>query len=281
MARFCPPFSILFFLVTWSFLFMVFRPKKSEWTNLDRNTFKIQLKHLGKRSYEENIILLVFLLLALLWLLRADLNLGAIQLKGWASWFPYGYMIKDGTIAILMAITLFVIPAGKQKGTRILDWKTASALPWHILLLFGGDFALASGMKESGLSLWFGEQLIWVADLHPLWIIVSISFIMTFLTEMTSNTATTEMILPVLAGIAITTQINPVFLMIPATLSASMAFMLPVATPPNAIIFGTSRISIAQMARTGLVLNLVGIAIISLMMYFWGSAVFGSFYSAQ
>jgi len=155
-----------------------------------------------------------------------------------------------------------------------LDWATASKLPWHILLLFGGGFALATGFKESGLSLWFGSQLAGVASLHPIVIILVISLIITFLTELTSNTATTEMILPILAGIAITTNINPLLLMIPATMSASMAFMLPVATPPNAIIFGTSRISVGQMAKTGLFLNLVGAVVITAMMYLWGSFVF-------
>jgi solute carrier family 13 (sodium-dependent dicarboxylate transporter), member 2/3/5 len=177
-------------------------------------------------------------------------------------------------VAIAMAVALFIIPSRNKKGTTLLDWNTASALPWHILLLFGGGFALAAGFKESGLSLWFGEQLIGITGFHPLLIMLAICLIMTFLTELTSNTATTEMVLPILAGIAITTNINPLLLMVPATLSASLAFMLPVATPPNAIVFGTGKITMAQMARTGLLLNLIGAVVVSLMMYFWGSFVF-------
>jgi len=173
-----------------------------------------------------------------------------------------------------MAIILFILPARNHPGKKILDWATASKLPWSILLLFGGGFALASGFKDSGLSLWFGEQLKWIASYNVIVVILFISLIITFLTELTSNTATTEMVLPILAGIAISTGIHPLLLMIPATLSASMAFMLPVATPPNAIIFGTTRIKVSEMARTGLILNLLGALFISFMMYYWGRYVF-------
>jgi sodium-dependent dicarboxylate transporter 2/3/5 len=128
----------------------------------------------------------------------------------------------------------------------------------------------------SGLSLWFGEQLTGLASFPPVWIILLICLTITFLTELTSNTATTEMILPILAGMAITSGIHPLLLMIPATISASMAFMLPVATPPNAIVFGTNRISVGQMARTGLAINLIGAIVITLMMYFWGNVIFNT-----
>ena len=156
-----------------------------------------------------------------------------------------------------------------------MDWKMASRLPWGIVLLFGGGFALASGFKESGLSTWFGEQLSFVTALHPILIIALVALLMTFLTELTSNTATTEMILPVLAGLAVATQINPLLFMLPATMSASMAFMLPVATPPNAIIFGTNKIRIVDMVRTGLIMNLVGTALITLSVYFIARWAFG------
>ncbi|MBT7094890.1 MAG: hypothetical protein HN936_16710, partial [Bacteroidetes bacterium] len=147
--------------------------------------------------------------------------------------------------------------------------------PWGIVLLFGGGFALAGGFKESGLSLWMGEQLKFVASYHPIIIIAVIALFMTFLTELTSNTATTEMILPILAGLAIASETHPLLFMLPATMSASMAFMLPVATPPNAIVFGTNRLKIKEMVRTGLVMNLAGIFIITLAVYFIARLVFG------
>lgn len=229
---------------------------------------------MGKATYEEKWVFSVFVLLAVLWIFRADLTLGSVNIKGWGSLFSNSNFINDGTVAIFMALILFLIPSKQEKGKRVMDWEIANKLPWHILLLFGGGFALATGFKESGLSLWFGNHLIGLATLHPILIILSISLVMTFLTELTSNTAVTEMVLPILAGIAITSNINPLLLMVPATLSASMAFMLPVATPPNAIIFGTSRISVWQMAKTGVFLNLIGAVIITLMMYYWGSFVF-------
>lgn len=271
---FALPTAICLFLVAWLILYRSYKPRRDDWPGISREIIHKQLQKLGKKSYEENVVLVIFILLALLWLTRADLNLGRITLRGWAGLFPHASFINDGTAAILMAIVLFIIPARNKPGTPILDWKTASGLPWHILLLFGGGFALALGIKDSGLSSWIGMQLQGVSSFHPIIVILCISLLITFLTELTSNTATTEMVLPVLAGISITTGINPLLLMVPATLSASMAFMLPVATPPNAIVFGTNRITMGQMARTGLILNLAGAVIITLMMYFWGSVVF-------
>jgi solute carrier family 13 (sodium-dependent dicarboxylate transporter), member 2/3/5 len=267
---FALPLAILFFLFTWQYLYQTSKPDKKDWPGIGKSSFKNQLKSLGKITIEEIIVLTAFILLALLWLFRADLEFGLYKIPGWCNLFPESKFINDGTVAILMALILFLIPASGKKASTLLDWATASNLPWHILLLFGGGFALAAGFKESGLSLWFGQQLGWIGSMHILLIIFSISLIMTFLTELTSNTATTEIMLPVLAGIAIHTRIDPLLLMVPATLSASMAFMLPVATPPNAIIFGTGRISVAQMAKKGLVLNLAGAVLIALFIYFWG-----------
>jgi solute carrier family 13 (sodium-dependent dicarboxylate transporter), member 2/3/5 len=261
------PVVVILFSVTWMFLLLMYKPRKGEWTPVPRLTFTHQLQKLGKRSHEEGVVMVVFVLLALLWMTRADITFNHVTLYGWAGLFPESSFINDGTTAVFMALVLFVIPSRNEKGKRILDWNTASEMPWHILLLFGGGFALASGFKESGLSIWFGEQLIGVSSLNPFLVILSICLIVTFLTELTSNTATTEMVLPILAGIAGTSNINPLLLMIPATMSASMAFMLPVATPPNAIIFGTNRITIAQMARTGLILNLIGALVISGVIY--------------
>jgi sodium-dependent dicarboxylate transporter 2/3/5 len=167
-----------------------------------------------------------------------------------------------------------MIPARNKVRTMVMDWETASHLPWDIVLLFGGGFALANGFRDSGLSLWLGGQLQGISVLPPIIIILIISLLVTFLTELTSNTATTEMILPVLSGMAIATHTHPLLFMLPATLSASMAFMLPAATPPNAIIFGTRRLTIAEMAKTGFWLNLIGAVIITGVVYFIGSAVF-------
>lgn len=267
---FAVPVAVLMFVFVWAFLYMLFRPKKTEWRDVHKNTFHNQLKEMGVRTFEQNIIFVVFVLLAVLWISRADLDFGFMKVPGWSNLLPSAKFINDGTVAIFMALILFFIPSQSVKGDTLLEWETASKLPWNILLLFGGGFALATGFKESGLSLWFGGHLSGVANLHPFLVVFIICLVITFLTELTSNTATTEMVLPILAGIAITTDINPMMLMIPATMSASMAFMLPVATPPNAIIFGTGLVSVRQMAVTGLLINLVGAVICTLVMYFWG-----------
>lgn len=271
---FALPFSVLMFAVVWIYLYVLFRPLRHEWVRLERNTFSKQIKEMGQMRQEEMVVFVIFIVLAFLWLFRTDLDFGLFAIPGWSGIFPESTFINDGSVAILMAIILFIIPSASVPGSRLMNWETAKKLPWNILLLFGGGFALASGFKESGLSLWFGEQLRWISSYHLFLVILFIALIMTFLTELTSNTATTEIILPILAGIAITIEINPLLLMVPTTLSASMAFMMPVATPPNAIIFGTGRIKVLQMARTGLILNLLGALLIAGMMYLWGTYIF-------
>jgi len=267
------PISIIFFVITWAYLYYLYKPKKNLSALKDIN-FHQQYKELGPATYEQKAVGIIFVSLAILWLTRAGLNIGSVDIPGWSSLFSSPEYINDGTVAIALSIILFIIPAKSEKGKRIMDWATASKIPWNIVLLFGGGFALASAFKESGLSIWVGEQLSDIGSLHPIIIIAIISLTMTFLTELTSNTATTEMLLPVLAGLSISTGINPLLLMLPATISASMAFMLPVATPPNAIVFGSNKITVMEMARTGIVLNLVGVIIITLVTYYWGSWVF-------
>jgi len=268
------PVSVVFFIIVWFYLYYRFKPKQKNWKNIHIDTFRQQYLSLGKTTFEEKIIFTDFIILAFLWLTRSDIMIGTFKIPGWSSLFPNPEYINDGTVAIMMSVILFFIPSRVEKGGKLMDWKTASKIPWNIVLLFGGGFALASGFKESGLSIWFGNQLDFVSSFHPLLVIAAICFMMTFLTELTSNTATTEMLLPILAGLAIATEMNPLLFMLPATLSGSMAFMLPVATPPNAIIFGTGKIRIMDMAKTGLLLNLIGVVIISLATWFFGTYVF-------
>ncbi len=271
---FALPISALFFFMVWLYLYLLFRPKnKKAWSSFDRSVLQRQYLKLGKTSIAEKQILIIFAATAILWLFRSKLNFGAFSIPGWSELFPDPTFINDGTVAIASAILLFALPS-RQGKAKLMDWSTARQLPWRIVLLFGGGFALAAGFKESGLSLWFGEQLDWIGDTNPIIVIFAIALMTTFLTELTSNTATTEMLLPILAGLAITTETNPLLFMIPATLSASMAFMLPVATPPNAIVFGTGQLSIAQMARNGFVLNVLGAIIITLMTWWLETYVF-------
>jgi len=276
---FALPISITIFAVVWIYLYLIFKPKTS-WKDLQKGiNFKQEYKKLGPAGWEEKVVFIDFVLLAILWLFRSDLSIGNITITGWSSLLGNPTYINDGTVAIGMAIILFLIPS-KERKIKIMDWPTAVKLPWNIVLLFGGGFALATGFKESGLSLWFGEQLSGLAGMPPILIIFTICFGMTFLTELTSNTATTEMLLPVLAGLSVSVNVNPLLFMLPATISASMAFMLPVATPPNAIVFGSNRITVMQMAKNGLILNIVGAVIITLFTYFWGMEVFNLSFEA-
>ncbi len=269
------PLSIVFLVLLWLILIWVFCRGTTEF-KLDSTLFRKEYEELGPISFEEKVVLGDFLLLIFLWLFRADITVGSFVIPGWSRIFPNPAFLNDGTVAIAMATILFLVPSRKESGSRIMNWQTASRLPWNIVLLFGGGFALASGFTESGLSPWLGDQLSGIGSFHPILIVAVICLFVTFLTELTSNTATAEMLLPILGALAVAIQINPLFLMIPATLSCSCAFMLPVATPPNAIVFGTSRIKVTDMARTGIYLNVLGVVLITAAIFLLGSAIFDS-----
>ncbi|MBT8493943.1 MAG: anion permease, partial [Deltaproteobacteria bacterium] len=170
--------------------------------------------------------------------------------------------ISDSTVALTAVAAMFLVPAGD--GDALLDWQTAAKNPWGLLLLFGGGIALAEAFRASGLSSFLGDQLATAAELPAILTIGAICLSVTFLTEVTSNTATTNLLMPILAAAAIAATLDPRFLMIPAALSASCAFMLPVATAPNAIMFGTGRVTTRTMASEGFYLNLIGAVIITL-----------------
>jgi sodium-dependent dicarboxylate transporter 2/3/5 len=264
---FALPLSVVFLILVWLVLTTIFSPPRGKF-QIDSEIFKQEYRKLGPFKFEEKVVLLIFALMAFLWIFRVDITIGNFIIPGWSSILPVPDFVDDSTVAVLMAVLLFLIPCKSEKGGRIMNWATAVKLPWDIVLLFGGGFALASGLKESGLSTWLGNQLIGLSLFPPILIIVLICTMITYLTELTSNTATTEMVLPILAGVAVAIKINPLLLMVPATLSASCAFMMPVATPPNAIIFGTKRLRIADMAKGGILLNLIGIILITLTIYF-------------
>jgi len=269
------PIVLVLFAITFAYLYFVFvKRDATQWKTIDTSTIKNEYKKLGVWIIEQKILAILFTLLAILWFTRADIVLGDFTLKGWSNLFSNPKYLNDGTVAIVISFLLFLIPSRKEKGTFIMDWKTAENIPWEIILLFGGGFALASGFKESGLSAWFGEQLIWLKDVHPFIIILSVTFLITFLTELTSNLATVETFLPVLAGLAMSIEMNPLLFMLPATIAASLAFMLPSATAPNAIIFGTKRLKVLDMSKTGLALNIIGIIIVTLASYYIATFVF-------
>ncbi len=272
---FASPISFMLFVCVWLLLMVMYlRGIQVRDVNLS-TVFKEELKNLGPLGFEEKTVLWVFVGLALSWISRKPLDIGLLTIPGWSQLFPEPAYIGDGTAAIAWATLLFILPA-KQHSNHIMNWDTARKLPWRIVLLFGGGFALAGAITVSGLSLWIGDKMQGLSVLPPIVMTGSVSTIMTFLTELTSNTATTQMALPILATLAVSLGRNPFFLMLPATFSASCAFMMPVATPPNAIIFGTGRIRIIEMARTGILLNIAGILLITLWVHFAGPYFLGS-----
>jgi len=243
---------------------------------VDRQVVEAERAELGPISFEEAAVLVVFTTTALLWVFRVDLQFGVATLPGWSRLLPFPDMLDDGTVAIAMASLLFFIPTRNRSGgeTRVMGPDVIPRLPWNIVLLFGGGFALAAGFQRTGLAQLIGNQFEALGSMPTFVMILMVCLMITFLTELTSNTATTEMILPVLAAISVSTGINPLALMVPATLSASCAFMMPVATPPNALIFGRGRLSVGEMARVGILLNLVGALIIATVVYLVGPVVF-------
>ncbi len=219
---------------------------------------QIDIPAMGKWLPAEKRVLAVFGLTALAWITRKE------PFGGWSEWLGAPYA-NDASVALLAVVMLFVIPDGK--GSKLLDWKTANKIPWGVLLLFGGGLAIAKAFKNTGLSEAVAQQLAGLSSLPIILLLLSICLAVTFMTEMTSNTATTTLLMPILAAAGIAAGVDPALFMVPAAMSASCAFMLPVATAPNAVIFGSGEVSIREMASRGLVLNLLGALVITGICY--------------
>ncbi len=280
------PLVIIFLPVAWLMLTRVVHRLQRGTVGAGGQVIREEILGLGPMSVPESRMLWIFTTTAVLWVTRGDLELGTLTIPGWAGLVEralglehFSSYLHDATVAVGMAVLTFLVPADRDEEGRprkLMDWETAVRLPWGILLLFGGGFALALAFKESGLSQHMGEAFAGrLEGFHPLFLVAAICFLLTFLTEVTSNTATTEVVLPVLAGTAGAMGINPLLVMIPATLSASCAFMLPIATPPNAIIFGSGQVEMRQMIRAGIWLNFIGVILISLVFYFLSSHLLG------
>lgn len=233
-------------------------------TGLERNYFQEGYKRLGAMSHEQKLVLSIFIATALLWFTRADINFGAFTLPGWSRLLPEPKFIQDSTVGMLMAFLLFLIPSKNEKGSTLLQWKDAARLPFDIILLFGSGFALAKGFEISGLSDWMAGQLEFLRGASPLMMVFSIALIVCIISEFASNVASIQLVIPILIAFQKEFDLSPLLLMIPATLAASLGFMLPVATAPNTIVFGSRKIMVSDMAKAGMVMDLIGIAVITL-----------------
>ncbi|MDA2805592.1 SLC13 family permease [Nocardiopsis suaedae] len=263
------PLAAVFLVLAWLVLTRLVFPPKIKDLNGGRELIREELRAMGPMSLQEKMVLAMFLLAAASWVsipLLADSPVGEAA--------PWLGSISDAGIAMTVAVLLFLIPAGRGDGSRLLDWDSAAQLPWGILLLFGGGLTLARQFDGSGLSAWIGEQ---VGGLPvPMWVLVLlVAAAVLLLTELTSNTATTATFVPVMAGVAAGVGADVMTLVVPAVLAASLAFMLPVATPPNAIVFGSGHITIRQMMRGGLVLNGIALVLVMVVMYTIAGRVLG------
>lgn len=256
------PISLLLLFICWKYLTSIAYKFKDENFKSGLEEINDQIKNLGKFSYEEKSVLIVFIATALAWITQSFI------IK------KYIPEIDDTIIAIIAAVVLFILP-DKSGDNKLLSWSDAVKLPWGILLLFGGGMALAKGFDSSGLAVWIGNQMNFFSDIPLIILLLVLIAMVNFLTEITSNLATTAMLLPVLVALANTIDINAYYLLVGATVAASCAFMLPVATPPNAVVFGSKILNIDDMIKKGFWMNIISIFILTAAVYWilpliWG-----------
>lgn len=256
------PISIILLVIAWVYLTRVaFKFEQKEFPGGKGEIIRL-IKELGPMKFEEKIVLVVFLLTAVCWITRSFVLQSLIP------------GIDDTIIAMASAMLLFILPT-KDKKSRIIGWEDAVKIPWGIILLFGGGMALAAGFKETGLALWLGSQIDLLIGVSLFLLVFIIIAAVNFLTEITSNLATTAMLLPILAPVALSLDVNPYILIVATTTAASCAFMLPVATPPNAVVFGSGYLRIIDMIKSGFWMNILSIIILTIFVYYvlpilWG-----------
>ncbi len=249
------PISVILIFICWKYLTKYAFSFKQKSFPGGKQEIQRLLSSLGRITYEEKVVALVFALTAFCWITRSVLLQKLLP------------ALDDTIIAIFFAIVLFLIPS-KKKGEQLINWEEAVKMPWGIILLFGGGMALAKGFESSGLAEWIGGQMTTLSGLPILILILVLIASVNFLTEITSNLATTAMLLPVLAPMALTIDVHPFVLMVGAAVAASCAFMLPVATPPNAVVFGSGYLRIPDMVGKGLFMNIISIFILTFFVYF-------------
>lgn len=256
---FALPFSMILTAICWIYLVNFGNPLPKNFNlNEAKSVIANQLNALGKISFEEKTVLVVFGTVCFAWITRSFLLAPLIP------------ELDDTIIALIGVLFLLLLPSSDKNGEkgRILDWNTAEKIPWGVLILFGGGLALAQGFKETGLADWIGQRLTLIEGVGFFMLLLIIIASVNFLTEVTSNVATASMLLPILASVAIKLDLHPLGIMVGATLAASCAFMLPVATPPNAVVFGSGYLKIKDMVKAGLWLNILSIILLTLMVYY-------------
>lgn len=264
------PIAIVFLFFAWLVLAkLVFRPKLKELPG-GRDLIREQLSELGPLSRGEKNALCVFVGAAAAWIILPLLADEEIMGDAALTWLAYA---DDSVIAMLASVLLFVLPV--RRGVRTMDWDTAKQLPWGILLLFGGGLALSKQFEETGFASWLGDQVANLDVLPTVLFVAAAVVIVLFMTELTSNTAMASIFVPILGAVAVGLGMDVMLLVVPAALAATCAFMLPVATPPNAIVFGSGHVTIGQMVKGGIWLNLIAIVLVTLGVYTLGGWILG------
>lgn len=260
---FALPIALLIFVACFLILKFLHRKVLRE-TVLDKNLSEKMYSDLGKKSYEEKWMIFFFLLIVLLWFLLKDITFGSFTLHGWPHYLGIeSEQLTEAWVAMAIVLILFFVPSKNSKNGHLLSWKEVKKLPVGIIFLFGGGFTIAAAVKTTGLDKELSTLLAVFKDLSPLLMVLLICTLITFISEFASNTAALQLVFPVLAAFIVTIDIHPLQILIPATLAASCGFMLPVATPPNTIVFGSEKIKASEMMRSGFLLDLSGILIIS------------------
>ena len=266
------PLVIIFLPICWFYLVKYHRISGS-FAGSDQ-VIQSEIDALGPMSKAEKRVLIIFILTALGWVFRKGFTFDQTVIPGWSALLGIEDMVHDATVAIVSAVLMFLIPSG-QNNTRLLDWKSAESVPWGVPLIVGGGYSIAKGFSETGLATWIGNELSFVSALPIFLVLLLVVLFMTFITEVNSNTATANIFLPVLATMALAGYAHPFLLMIPGTFACSCAFMLPSGTGPNAVVFGSGRVTIPQMSRTGLWLNFISVVVVTLVMYLIAIPIFG------
>ncbi|KAK8797306.1 hypothetical protein WA158_004514 [Blastocystis sp. Blastoise] len=277
------PTSLLLFILIWLFLAFLYTPSSKE-ISIDVKQSKAEYHALGKASYEEWVVGIAFIILAFLWLFRATISFGSFEITGWTNLLNLDKYVSDATVGMAMSLLLFIWPTkallnGKLKSTDqkfILTWETAKKLPWDLVLLFGGGFALAKACTSSGFSAYLGGLLSGLRNLPLVLCIFIISLIVCVLTSFTSNTATASIIIPIMISIALEIKQNPLFFLFPATLATSCAYLMPVGTPPNLIVFTSGKITIVDMFKCGACVTVFAVIAILFSTFVMVPAVYGA-----
>ncbi len=269
------PLGVIYLPLAWIYLTRIAVPLRGQRLPGSRVAIEEQRRSLGSMNRGEKVTLVTLVTAAALWILRSNITIGSLTIPGWAPALGVADWVHDATVAMAAVLFLFCFPVNLRRGEFVLDWESARKIPWGILLLFGGGFAMAYGVHDSGLAGWVGGKLEGITDWPPLLMIATVACSSTLLSEFASNTAIATTFIPILGAAAQGAGLHPFILMAPGAMASTLGFMLPVSTPPNAIVFATGYIRIPEMVRAGIWMDVVGTVLVALIVYYISLPILG------